>query len=109
MAEFDGVFAILTGGGIGAGIATIATAVIQSRSGKSESRAHAADMLAEASGKLSGHYVKEITRLTESVGAMRIAIANLTTVIDELLEQSDFAPEQVVRIQKVSAAAKAVT
>ena len=80
----DNVIAIITGGGIGAGVATIATAVIQARSGKAEARAHAADLLAEASGTLSAHYVAEIARLVEKAAAIRTAVDALTEFIDEL-------------------------
>lgn len=101
MAEIgDSLVAIITGGGIGAGVATIATAVIQARSGRSESRAHAADMLAEASGTLSAHYVSEIARLTERVNAMRSAIEDLTHQVDDLLDHPEL-PITAAHIRKL--------
>lgn len=112
MAELgDSIVAIITGGGIGAGVATIATAVIQSRSGKSEARAHAADMLAEASGTLSAHYVSEIARLNERVSAMRSAIDELTTTVDELLDdpQLPMTTGQTRKLRRANQAAKATT
>lgn len=107
----DSIVAIITGGGIGAGVAAIATAVIQSRSGKSEARAHAADMLAEASGTLSTHYVNEIARLTERTTAMRIAVNELTEAVDELLEnpRTDLTSAQIRKLRRANQAAKSTT
>lgn len=112
MAELgDNIVAIITGGGIGAGVATIATAVIQARSGKSEARAHAADMLAEASGTLSTHYVNEIARLVERTTAMRTALGELTGAVDELLDDPKISltAGQVRRLRRANQAAKATT
>lgn len=107
----DSLVAIITGGGIGAGIATIATAVIQARSGKGEARARAADMLAEASGTLSAHYVAEIARLTERSTAMRTALHDLTGAVDELLDdsQTQLTAGQVRKLRRANQAAKATT
>lgn len=112
MAELgDSLVAIITGGGIGAGVATIATAVIQSRSGKSEARAHAADMLAEASGTLSTHYVAEIARLTEKLAALRTATDELTTAVSELLDDPNvqLTPRMHRRLRIANQAAKSTT
>lgn len=105
----DNIVAIITGGGIGVGVATIATAVIQSRSGKAEARAHAADMLAEASGTLSAHYVAEIARLIERTTAMRSAITELTEAVDELLDdpKTTLTAGQIRKLRRVNQAAKA--
>lgn len=107
----DSIVAIITGGGIGAGVAAIATAVIQSRSGKSEARAHAADMLAEASGTLSTHYVNEIARLTERTTAMRLALAELTEQVDTLLEDPaiKLTGDQARSLRRANQAAKATS
>lgn len=106
----DNLVAIITGGGIGAGIATIVTAAIQARSGKSESRAHAADMLAEASGTLSTHYVTEIARLVESTTAMRVAINDLSAMVDEVLDaNADLDPVLIRQLRRVNQSAKAST
>lgn len=105
----DNLVAIITGGGIGAGVATIATAVIQARSRKSESRAHAADLLAEASGTLSTHYVTEIARLVERTTAMRLAINDLTELVDEFLDQTELSPAQTRQLRRANQAAKAST
>lgn len=112
MAELgDNIVAIITGGGIGAGVATIATAVIQARSGKSEARAHAADMLAEASGTLSAHYVNEIARLTERTTAMRSAINELSEAVDELLNdpQNKLTAGQIRKLRRINQTAKSTT
>ena len=112
MAELgDNVVAIITGGGIGAGVATIAAAVIQARTGKGEARAHAADMLAEASGTLSTHYVNEIARLIERSTAMRAALNELTEAVDELLDNPRIAltEGQSRRMRRANQAAKLTT
>ena len=109
MALGDNLVAILTGGGIGAGVATIATALIQARSGKHESRANAADMLAEASGTLSTHYVAEIARLVENATVMRGAIGELTDVVDEVLAAKAMTEDQKRRLRKANQAAKSAT
>ena len=105
----DNLVAIITGGGIGAGVATIATALIQSRSGKSEARAHAADMLAEASGTLSTHYVNEIARLTERTVAMRSAIGTLSEQVDALLDDIDLPESRARKLRQANQAAKSAT
>lgn len=105
----DNLVAVLTGGGIGAGLATIATAMIQARSGKSEARAHAADMLAEASGTLSTHYVNEIARLAERITMMRTALDALTDEVDILLSKGQLTDTQAQKLRRLNQAAKAAT
>lgn len=86
--------------GVGAGLGSIGAAAIASRSGKSEARAHAADLITNAAGSLADRLDRMNTLLEEENVQMRLAINSLADVMDEL---KDLLPTVEARQQAVGA------
>lgn len=78
------VLAALAYAGAGGGMASIGVAVISSRSGKAEARAHAADLITNAAGSLADRLDRINTTLEQENIQMRMAINALADVMDEL-------------------------
>jgi hypothetical protein len=121
------VLAALAYAGAGAGIGTIGAAVITSRGQKGESRAHAADLIANAAGeladrvtKLNEHLEVQNQDLHEAIGAaeaharaaeekslaQRRAIILLTDVIDEILGDLELSPAKHAQLAEATKAAR---
>lgn len=92
--------------GIGAGLGSIGAALVQSMSGKSESRAKATDMIAEAASNLSDRQANTINRLSLENEKMRKAIILLSDVIDEVLPQLPLNKMELTKLRKAINAAK---
>lgn len=71
--------------GVGAAIGSIGAAAITARSGKSEARAHAADLITDAAGALADKQAVTIDRLEKRADKQARALIALTTIVDELL------------------------
>lgn len=97
--------ALLVGGG-GVSIGAIATAIVQSMTGKSESRAHAADMVADAAGNLADRLSKLNEKLDGENRQMRTAILLLTDVVDQVSPLINAPPQTIAQLKKVNNAAK---
>lgn len=76
--------ALLTGG-LGAAIGGIGTAVVQSISGRGQSRAEAADRVTNAAGNLADRLDKEIARRDAEIERMRKALVLLAEAVEDLL------------------------
>lgn len=100
------VLAALAYAGAGAGIGSIGAAIITSRSGKSESRAHAADLIANAAGTLADRLDKMNTTLEAENRQLRHAVTCLTAAIDEMVPMLSGPPDVIARIKKATNAAK---
>jgi hypothetical protein len=81
------IASLLLSGGAGAGIVALVTPIIQHIGHRSESRAHAADLIAEAAGNISDRQDKIIERLDLQILAMRTAIIALTDEVDRVLPE----------------------
>lgn len=97
---------VIISGGFGAGTATIVSAVIQTWGRKSESRANAADLIAQAAGSLASRQGETILRLEKRVDRQATAIAALTAVLDELLPQLRLSDPEQAKLRKAVSAAK---
>lgn len=75
----------LVSGGVGAAIASVISAAINSWSRKGESRAHAADLVTSAAGSLIERLEEENKRLNETNKMFRECVLDLTDIIDELI------------------------
>lgn len=104
--SWDLVIPALVSGGFGAGLATVATALIQTWGKKGESRATAANLISDAAGALAARQSETIARLEARVDKQYTAIVALTSVIDELLPQVTLTEEQLQRLHKAVTAAK---
>lgn len=100
------VLAALAYAGVGAGLGSIGAAAITSRSGKSEARAHAADLIANAAGSLADRLDKINEHLEGENRHLRQAMALLTDVIEEIVPMLSGPPEALAKIKKAIAAAK---
>lgn len=100
------IVSALVSGGVGVSMGAIGTAVVQSVSGKSESRAHAADMVADAAGNLADRLSKLNEKLDGENRQMRTAILLLTDVVDQILPLVNAPPQTVAQLKKVNNAAK---
>lgn len=75
----------LVSGGVGAAIASILSAAINSWSKKGESRANAADLVTSAAGGLVDRLERENDRLSHTNKMFRECVIDLTDIIDELI------------------------
>lgn len=85
MGETVNLASALITGGVGAALGSIGTALIQSFSKRGESRAVAADRIADAAGNLADRLDKMNTHLEEENTVMRHAIIALADVMDEMI------------------------
>lgn len=92
--------------GVGAGAGSIGAAVVTSRSGKAEARAHAADLIANAAGALADRLERMNTTLEAENRQLRHAVGCLTDAIDEMIPMLVGPPEVINRIRKATSAAK---
>lgn len=79
------LLAALAYAGIGAGVGSIGAALITAKSGKTEARAHAADLLSEAAGGLADRLAKNNAELDGNNKELKRKVAALTDAIDILL------------------------
>ena len=100
------VVSALVSGGFGAGLASLITAVIQTQGKKSESRATAADLIAQAAGSLAARQGELIAKLEARVERQAAAIVALTAAIDELLPQVPLVDEEREKLHQAILAAK---
>ena len=95
--------------GVGAGVGTIGASIISSRSGKGESRAHAAEMISAAAGGLTDRMGRLNDKLDTDNRDLRLAVRSLTDVIDLLLPYLTTAPPAVLaKAKKINDRAKQV-
>lgn len=92
--------------GVGAGIGSIGAALVSTRAGKGESRAHAAALISEAAAGLAEKQVEIIDRITQQNEKMREAILLLSDVLDELLPQLPLSKEDFEKLKKANNTAK---
>ena len=85
MIGLGGAVSALAYAGIGAGLGTVGAAVISSRSGKGESRAHAADLLTNAAGELMDRLSASNKEADETNRNLRTTLQSVTDVLDMLL------------------------
>lgn len=100
------IVSALVTGGVGVTLGSIGTAVVQSFTGRSESRAHAADMVADAAGNLADRLSKLNEKLDGENRQMRTAILLLTDVVDQILPLVNAPPQTIAQLKKVNNAAK---
>ncbi len=106
MFDVSGLLTALSYAGIGAGVGSIGAALVSTKAGKGESRAHAAAMISEAAAGLAEKQVAIIDRITEQNEKMREAIILLSDVLDELLPQLPLAEADLMKLKKATNAAK---
>lgn len=88
------LLAALAYAGVGAGLGSIGAAAITSRSGKGESRAHAADLITNAAGSLADRLDRMNAHLEVENLQMRKAIAALTDVMEGMIPMLPPGPMQ---------------
>lgn len=71
-------------GGIGAALGAIGAAAVTSLGGKSESRAHAADLVVNAAGGLVDRMTQRDDRLDKENHELRRALLDILDVIDQI-------------------------
>ena len=97
-------------GGVGAALGAIGAAIIQSIGGKSESRAHAADLVVTAASGLMDRTLARDTRLEEENRKLRRALLNTTDMLETLLPlMIDLPPEVVAEAKRVVVTSKLET
>lgn len=96
----------LVSGGLAAAIAAISVAMIQTFGKKSESRAHAADLITDAAGSLACRQSDTIDRLEKRVDRQTRAILALTAVLDDMLPKVVLSDPERVKLQRAITAAK---
>lgn len=89
----------LISGGLGATIAAVAVAVIQTWGKRSEARAHAADLITHAATEM-------IDRLQRDNKELREAVLLLTDVLDMSLPLIDAPPEVLDKLKEAKRAAE---
>ena len=92
--------------GVGAAVGSIGVAAINSRAGRGEARAHAADLIAEAAGDLVDRQAAAINRLELRLDRMAQALVMLTSVDDELLDRVSMPTGDRAKLQKAVREAK---
>ena len=104
--HFSEAIPALAYAGIGAGLGTIGASIVNSRSGRGEARAHAADMISEAASGLADRQAATSKRLSLENEKMRKAIMMLSDVLDELLPQLSLDKVELTKLKKATIAAK---
>lgn len=79
------VVAALVTGGLGATIGTLGTAVVQSMSGRGESRAIAADRVTNAAGNLADRLDKFNSKLERENASLRRALFALCEAVEDIV------------------------
>lgn len=100
------VASLLVSGGLGAAITAFATPLIQHFSHRSETRAHAADLIAEAAGNVTDRISKLNEQLDARNRQMRTAIMLLTDAVDQVIPSIDSTPSVIEQLKKANKAAK---
>ena len=80
---WDAIVPAIVSGGLGAGLAAVATALIQMWGRKAESRATAADLITDAAGALAARQGETILRLETRVARQAKAIAEVKKMMVE--------------------------
>lgn len=106
MAEWGTAINSVVSGGIGASIAAAVTAVVQLVGRKGESRATAADLVAEAAGKVTAQVNELNARFEHDNRQMRAALLSVIDCLDELIASSDV---PVSTAEKLRAARRTAT
>jgi NAD(P)-dependent dehydrogenase (short-subunit alcohol dehydrogenase family) len=100
------VVSALVTGGAGVSVGAIGTAIVQAMSGKNQSRAHAADLVADAAGNLADRLSKLNEKLDGENRQMRTAILLLTDQVDTILPLVNAPPHTIATLKKSNNAAK---
>ena len=79
------LLAALAYAGIGAGVGSIGAALVTSKSGKGEARAHAADLLSQAAGGLADRLATNNADMHRENRELRKTISGLSDAIDLIL------------------------
>jgi hypothetical protein len=106
MSGVSATASLLVSGGLGVTIGTVATAVIQAMTVRGETKARAADMVADAAGNVTDRVTKLNDRLDAENHQMRTAIILLTDVVDQIIPLVQATPETVAQLKKANNAAK---
>ena len=104
--SIGGAVTALAYAGVGEGVGSIGAAIVSTRAGKGESRAHAANLISEAAAGLAEKQVEIIDRITQQNERMRQAIIMLSDVLDELLPQLPLDEGDMTKLKKATIAAK---
>lgn len=97
---------VLITGGLGVTLGSIGAAIIQAITRRSENRAHAADMVADAAGNLADRLSKLNDKLDGENRQMRNAILLLTDVVDQIIPLVSAPPHTIASLKKANNAAK---
>lgn len=89
-------------------VGSIVAAIVRSRTGKGESRAHAASMLAEGYGSFADDLREDNQRLRTGDENMRKAMLTLTDAVDALIGVVAPTTAQVDAARQANQAAKAL-
>jgi hypothetical protein len=100
------IVSLLISGGAGMGLTALLTPVIQHFSHRSETRAHAADLIAEAAGNFTDRVAKLNEQLDARNRQMRTSIMLLTDVVDQVIPFVDASPAVIQQLKKANNAAK---
>lgn len=103
----SGLLQALSYAGIGAGLGTVGASFIAARSGRGESRAHAAEILSNAAGCLADRLSKLNEELDQDNRELREVLFSMIEVIDMLIPYIKDAPEDIrTKAEKISKHAK---
>lgn len=93
VATVDVVTAIISGG-VGASIGSIGVAIVQTRGRKGESRATAADLVANAAGGLADRLDKKNKELEIENRELKKSVICLTDLLDTLIPKLELSEEE---------------
>lgn len=97
---------VLITGGLGVTLGSIGAAAVQAFTRRSENRAHAADMVADAAGNLADRLSRLNDKLDGDNKQMRNAILLLTEVVDQIIPLVSAPPQTIAHLKKANNAAK---
>lgn len=87
--QLGNVMSALAYAGVSAALGTIGAAMVQAHSAKGESRAHAADLLADGYGGLTDRLGEDNKRQSTEIKTLRTVLLKLTDATDLLLDAMD--------------------
>lgn len=98
--------AAIVSGGVGAALGGIGAAIITSMGGKGESRAHAADLVANAAAGLVDRVIARDERIDKENAVLRHALSDILDVIDQIGQHDPVDELLVARLKRASHSAR---
>ena len=103
---FGDIVAALAYAGVGTAVGSVGAAIVSSRTGRGEARAHAVDMISDAAANLADRQAVTINRLSLENEKLRRAVITLADVIDDVLPKLNLTDAELAALRRALNGAK---